>query len=173
MNTLNHSTQRLKVMADSARLRLYKLVLAEELTVAELTHITQLAQSRVSTHLGKLREAGLIQDRRAGKQVFYKATLSTEGSADTHWQEWVQNIDDAHTRRDQAQLHAVLQQRTTGRWADQLRGGMEAHYSPGRTWEATTRALVPLLQLCPAPDIGCGHGWLAPPVAPQAPQTRG
>ena len=44
---------RLKVFADATRVRLLALLEGEELTVAELSAITQLAQPRVSTHLAK------------------------------------------------------------------------------------------------------------------------
>lgn len=49
---------RLKVFADATRVRLLALLEQEELTVAELSAITRLAQPRVSTHLAKLKEAG-------------------------------------------------------------------------------------------------------------------
>ena len=60
---------RLKVFADATRVRLLALLEREELTVAELSAITRLAQPRVSTHLAKLKEAGLVRDRRAGSRV--------------------------------------------------------------------------------------------------------
>ena len=37
----------------------------------EMTRITDLPQSRVSTHLGKLREAGVLRDRREGASTYY------------------------------------------------------------------------------------------------------
>ncbi|HZV38255.1 MAG TPA: metalloregulator ArsR/SmtB family transcription factor, partial [Pseudoxanthomonas sp.] len=63
---------RLKVFADATRVRLLALLAGEELTVAELSSITQLAQPRVSTHLAKLKEAGLVRDRRAGVSAYYR-----------------------------------------------------------------------------------------------------
>ena len=63
---------RLKVFADATRVRLLVLLASEELTVAELSAITQLAQPRVSTHLAKLKEAGLVRDRRAGVSAYYR-----------------------------------------------------------------------------------------------------
>ena len=62
----------LKVFADATRVRLLALLEGEELTVAELSAITQLAQPRVSTHLAKLKEAGLVRDRRAGVSAYYR-----------------------------------------------------------------------------------------------------
>ena len=51
----------LKVFADATRVRLLALLEREELTVAELSAITQLAQPRVSTHLAKLKDAGVAE----------------------------------------------------------------------------------------------------------------
>ena len=63
---------RLKVFADATRVRLLALLEQEELTVAELSAITRLAQPRVSTHLARLKEAGLVRDRRAGVSAYYR-----------------------------------------------------------------------------------------------------
>ena len=52
-------SSRLKVFADATRVRLLALLEQEELTVAELSAITTLAQPRVSTHLARLKEAGI------------------------------------------------------------------------------------------------------------------
>ena len=47
-------------------------------------------------------------------------------------------------------------------------GRMELHYSPGRTWEATARALIGLLQLGDVVDVACGDGVLAELIAEHA-----
>ena len=72
---LQHASQHFRLLSDSTRLRLLMLVDREELSVAELSAITQLAQPRVSTHLAKLKEAGLVNDLREGLFVHYR--LST------------------------------------------------------------------------------------------------
>ena len=59
-------------MGDPTRVRLLALLEHEEMTVAELTQVTRLTQSRVSTHLGKLRKAALVTDRRAGSSSYYR-----------------------------------------------------------------------------------------------------
>ena len=45
---------------------------------------------------------------------------------------------------------------------------MERHYSPGRTWEVTTRTIVQLLELGDVLDIASGDGVLAELLAPRA-----
>ena len=76
-----------RLLADSTRLRLLLLLEIEELSVAELSAITQLAQPRVSTHLAKLKDAGLVSDRRDGVFVYYRiATGVQDKSLDQLWQ---------------------------------------------------------------------------------------
>jgi DNA-binding transcriptional ArsR family regulator len=66
-----------KALADPTRLRILALLAREELSVGELTEVLGMTQSRVSGHLGVLREAGLVRDRRQGTSAFY--SLITEG----------------------------------------------------------------------------------------------
>ena len=63
------------------RLRLLLLLQKEELSVAELQEILGMGQSRISTHLAQLRQAGLVRDRRAGKNSYY-ALATNAGHAD-------------------------------------------------------------------------------------------
>jgi len=68
----------LRAAADPTRLRILLLLNAEELSVAELQEILTLGQSTISTHLAQLKQAGLVEDRRAGKSSLYRlATLSS------------------------------------------------------------------------------------------------
>src|ERR1700683_1206116 len=64
----------LRVLADESRLRLLLLVEREELSVAELQEILGMGQSRISTHLSQLKQAGLVEDRKAGKNSLYRFT---------------------------------------------------------------------------------------------------
>ena len=63
--------QVLKLLGDDSRLRLLSLLSQEELSVQELVSITGMGQSRVSHHLGLMRGAGLVQDRKEGTWTFY------------------------------------------------------------------------------------------------------
>ena len=53
-----------KTLADPTRMRILALRERAELAVQELMDVLGMAQSRVSRHLGILREAGLLRDRR-------------------------------------------------------------------------------------------------------------
>src|SRR5208283_6218376 len=65
----------LRVVADPNRLRILLLLKGEELSVAELQEILTMGQSSISTHLSQLKQAGLVEDRRTGKNNLYR--LST------------------------------------------------------------------------------------------------
>ena len=67
---LTRCIEALNLLADESRLRLCALLRDRELCVSDLVKITGISQSRVSTHLGRLREAGLVRDRRQGAQSF-------------------------------------------------------------------------------------------------------
>jgi ArsR family transcriptional regulator len=161
---------RLKVFADATRVRLLALLAREELTVAELSAITQLAQPRVSTHLAKLKEAGLARDRRAGVSAYYRFD---EDNLDTVqrelWRSLRDGSDDPLLRQDAERIAAVLANRAADQnWADSVAGDMERHYSPGRTWEALARTALPLLETGDVLDIASGDGVLAELLSPHA-----
>src|SRR5947208_1835715 len=63
----------LRLLADPTRLRLLLLLEQEELSVAELQDILGMGQSRISSHLAQLKRAGVVEDRRSGKNVYYGA----------------------------------------------------------------------------------------------------
>jgi ArsR family transcriptional regulator len=167
---LQLASQHCRLLSDSTRLRLLLLLDREELSVAELSAITQLAQPRVSTHLAKLKEAGLVNDRRQGVFVYYRmAGRIEDASLSAMWEVLRANTEDPVIVQDLERVPQVLHARDgEGNWADSVAGDMERHYSPGRTWEATTRALAQLLKLNDVLDIASGDGVLAELLAPHA-----
>jgi len=163
-------SNRLRVFADATRVRLLSLLAAEELTVAELSAITRLAQPRVSTHLAKLKEAGLVRDRRAGVSAYYRFDeVALDPAQRALWQSISTGSDDPLLRQDAERVPGVLAMRAADQnWADSVAGDMERHYSPGRTWEALARSALPLLEPGDVLDIASGDGVLAELLAPHA-----
>lgn len=161
---------RLKVLADATRVRLLALLEGEELTVAELSSITRLAQPRVSTHLARLKEAGLVRDRRAGVSAYYRFDAEGLDTAQRAlWRTLREGSDDPLLRQDAERIPGVLAARAAdANWADSVAGDMERHYSPGRTWEALARSALPLLSPGKVLDIASGDGVLAELLAPHA-----
>jgi ArsR family transcriptional regulator len=71
MNEWRELKLMVKALADVARLTIvYQLARQDEITVTVLTDILGISQPLVSWHLRKLRRAGLIHTRRAGRQVY-------------------------------------------------------------------------------------------------------
>jgi len=159
------------LFADPTRVRLMALLREEELSVAELTQITELAQSRVSTHLGKLRDAQLVTPRRQGKSTFHRLNEGMPASANTLWQVVQATLDegapDELIDADRERCRALVKAREAA-WPDAVAGQMERHYSPGRTWEATARAFLGLARHGHVLDAGSGDGTLAALIAPRA-----
>lgn len=160
----------LRVLADPTRVRLLALLEREELTVAELSGVTRLAQPRVSTHLAKLKEADLVRDRRAGVSAYYRFNAENlEHGEQRLWETLRDATDDPLLRQDAERLPAVLATRAADQnWADSVAGDMERHYSPGRTWEALARSTLPLLAPADVLDIASGDGVLAELLAPHS-----
>lgn len=158
-----------RLLSDSTRLRLMSLLGHEELTVAELTQITGLAQSRVSTHLGKLREAGLVQLRRNGSSAYYGSrSAALPEPTRALWAGLEASLEDATLTQDRARARELVTARTRGTWADSVAGQMTRHYSPGRTWESVARGLSGLLRLGEVLDLASGDGAMAELLAPHA-----
>ncbi|HHX86272.1 MAG TPA: winged helix-turn-helix transcriptional regulator [Actinomycetales bacterium] len=67
---------RLKSLADPVRIRLMSLLLtadAGEMRTGDLASAVGVAESTTSHHLGRLREAGMIESERRGMSVFHRA----------------------------------------------------------------------------------------------------
>jgi len=72
----------IKALSDETRLRVMKLLEERELCVCELMQVLDMSQPRISRHLSVLRNAGLVDDRREGKWVYYSlrdVTATDEG----------------------------------------------------------------------------------------------
>lgn len=159
----------LRLLADPTRLRLLALLEREELTVAELAAVTGLAQPRVSTHLAKLKEAGLVIDRRAGVSAYYRPSVDLSAATAGLWSALRDASSDPLIAKDAERLPLVLAQRAADQnWPDTVAGDMERHYSPGRTWESFARSMVLLLELGDVLDVASGDGVTAELLAPRA-----
>jgi len=69
-----------------------------------------LAPSTVSKHMSILKQAGLVETRRAGKWTFYRLTEKTDGSAEAEIVSWVlrQLTDDPKITADSTRLAKIL-----------------------------------------------------------------
>ncbi len=155
-----------RLLGDDARLRILRLLDAERLNVTELTLILGIAQSGVSRHLGLLKDAGLVDERRdAGFTYFRLASdlLNGQNGFGPVWpllQSYFEaTAGTADGRADDARLEEVRRVRKENfdeHGADDER----RQIVPGRSWAAWARALGHLLPPMVVADLGCGDGYL-------------
>ncbi len=74
-----------RTLGDPTRVRILLLLEREELAVQELMDVLGMAQSRVSRHLGILREAALVRDRRDGTFALYRFVAPDEDAWRDAW----------------------------------------------------------------------------------------
>jgi ArsR family transcriptional regulator len=102
-----------RTLGDPTRLRILALLEREELAVQELMEVLGMTQSRVSRHLGILRDARLLRDRREGTFVLYRYAEPT----DPAWGDALAlarraGAEDAAFARDREALERVLAARS-------------------------------------------------------------
>ncbi|KLU62508.1 HTH-type transcriptional repressor AseR [Peptococcaceae bacterium CEB3] len=68
---MDNLMQFFNILSDETRLRILTILAGQELCVCELAEILDVSQPKVSRHLGKLRDVGLVKDMRRGQWVFY------------------------------------------------------------------------------------------------------
>ncbi len=158
-----------KTLADPTRLRLLVLLEREELAVHELMQVLGMAQSTVSRHLGILREAGLLLDRREGTSVHYRFVPPEDGDWREVWALAKRSLrDDADSTADLAALDKILERRAlrTRTWFDQVGPAWDALRSVFNDTAHRARAINRLVSpdLIVA-DIGTGTGILARELA--------
>jgi len=162
----------LRMLADPTRLRLLLLLEQEELSVAELQQILGMGQSRISSHLAQLKRAGVVEDRRAGKNVYYGASENRQGSRRTRVAELSRTLarELPETSRDRTSLKLVLRKRQdkAREYFDELAGKFGRRYCPGRSWQALAHALITLLPRLTVADLGAGEGTLSQLLAKNA-----
>ncbi len=159
-------TRLFRVLSDDTRLRLLRLLRREELTVNELSGITQLAQPRISNHLKILREESLIAERRAGSWRHYRVDAEALPAAaqqlwptlEAAWDdEDVYSADDNRLREVLAARDAgprsIFFEELAGRWDD-----IRASLFGDALGREILRALIPADMV--VADVGTGTGYM-------------
>lgn len=68
---IHRAAQLLKLLGDSTRLTMMKLLKSHECCVCEFVEIFEMSQPAISQHLRKLRDIKLVQEERRGQWIFY------------------------------------------------------------------------------------------------------
>src|SRR5947208_14976329 len=163
----------LRLLADSTRLRLLLLLEQEELSVAELQQILGMGQSRISSHLAQLKRAGVVSDRRVGKNVYYGANHQGGRNSQRERAAEITRLlarELPETSRDRTSLKLVLHKRQdkARKYFDELAGKFGRSHVPGRSWKALAHTLITLLPPLTVADLGAGEGTLSQLLAKKA-----
>jgi ubiquinone/menaquinone biosynthesis C-methylase UbiE/predicted transcriptional regulator len=160
----------LRLLADPTRLRLLLLLEEEELSVAELQEILGMGQSRISSHLGQLKRAGVVDDRRSGKNVYYGPAKVSAKAARVREMVRILTRELPEALRDRTALKFVLRKRQekAREYFDELAGKFGRSHVPGRSWQALAHALIALLPPQVIVDLGAGEGTLSQLLAKNA-----
>ena len=149
----------LKLLGDESRLRILRLLMKEELSVAELQEILGMGQSRISMSLAQLKQANLVDLRKSGQKHLYRYTgdVTVTNLIEQTSQEISESLD------DDSGLSLTLKKRKdrVRAYFDELAGRFGRHYVPGRSWKALADMLLKLLPPMRIVDIGAGEGTLS------------
>ena len=155
----------LKLISDPSRLRLLLLLEREELSVAELQEILSMGQSRISTHLSQLKSAGVVEDRKQGKNSLYRLSdrqlLATFHAA-------AAEIPEAKDYARALQLTLEKRSDKVRGYFDELAGKFGRNYVPGRSWKGLAETLLQLMPPMAIADLGAGEGTFSQLLAQRA-----
>jgi ubiquinone/menaquinone biosynthesis C-methylase UbiE/biotin operon repressor len=161
----------LRTLSDPTRARLMSLLQSDELSVAEIQEILGMGQSRISTHLAQLKRAGLVQDRRVGKNIYYSCSpagpikepelRSLIGLA-------VADIPEATSDHSSLQRVIAKRKNRTREYFNKLAGKFGRSYCPGRSWQALAHFFLTTMPAIDVADLGAGEGTLSQILAKRA-----
>src|SRR3954451_10478455 len=165
----------LRLLSDPTRVRLLLLLESEELSVAELQMILSKGQSQISTHLSQLKRVGLVEDRRTGKNIFYRLKSGESDGNASFVTELLDLLRDAASdipdmALDRDALALVLDKRRDRMrsYFDGLAGRFGREYLPGRSWQGLSEALLALMPPMVIADLGAGEGIFSQLLARKA-----
>jgi len=161
----------LKVLSDPTRVRLLALLLHEELSVAELQEILAMAQSRISSQLALLRQAGLVTDRRDGRKAFYSMRVLLDANQRLLISTACASVAELpEPTEDRANLERILARRRqqSESYFNLIAGKLGRNYCPGRSWEAIGHLALRLTPAITIADLGAGEGLVSQLLARRA-----
>jgi ubiquinone/menaquinone biosynthesis C-methylase UbiE len=159
----------LKALADPIRLRVLAAVAEEELTVGEVQEVVESVQSSVSRNLAILRDAGFVQDRKEGTNVYFSVRQDMPEPAAEFFKSLQARLAELpEAKGDRARLEDCRRrrlQRSQG-YFESLAGDWERireSYFDDRVTSLAIEKLLPCNLILA--DVGCGTGSLTVELA--------
>jgi len=154
----------LKALADPLRLRVLAAVAEEELTVGEVQDVVGSVQSSVSRNLAILRQAGFVQDRKEGTNVYFSVRANMAQDARDLFQTLQARLAEMpEVKKDRARLEECRRRRLrrSAGYFESVAGDWERirkSYFDDRVTSLAIEKLLPRNLILA--DIGCGTGSL-------------
>lgn len=159
----------LKALADPNRLRVLAAVAEEELTVGEVQEVVESVQSSVSRNLAILRDAGFVQDRKEGTNVYFSIRQDMPDPAAELFKSLQSRMPELpEAKGDRARLEECRRRRLhrSQGYFESVAGDWEhirQSYFDDRITSLTIEKLLPRHLVLA--DIGCGTGSLTVELA--------
>ncbi|HET9297882.1 MAG TPA: metalloregulator ArsR/SmtB family transcription factor [Candidatus Binatia bacterium] len=154
----------IKALGDPLRLRVLAAVSQEELTVGEVQEVVGSVQSSVSRNLAILREAGFIQDRKEGTNVYFSTRRDMPAPAQELFKSLRERIKDLpEAKGDRARLENCRRRRLSRsrNYFETVAGDWERirrSYFDDRVASLAIEKILPRNLVLA--DVGCGIGSL-------------
>ncbi len=171
---MSASWDTLKILSDPTRMRLLALLMREELSVAELQEILGMGQSRISSQLALLRQAGLVTDRRDGKKAFYSLRSTLPLSQYNLLKAASESVSELPVmNEDTESLDRILikRRKVSEQYFNLIAGRLGKNYCPGRSWEAIGHLALRLTPSIEIADLGAGEGLISQLLAKRSKQV--
>lgn len=132
-----------------------------------------MGQSRISMQLSQLKQAELVEVRRAGQKSIYRAAVPSGCEAILSEVLKCSAGEIKEAAQDDEALQLILSRRKDNlrSYFDELAGKFGRHYVPGRSWKALSEMLLRLLPPLIIADLGAGEGTLSLLLAQRAKQV--
>ena len=66
-----HVAELFRAFSDTSRVRIFSVILEQEMNISALAELVGVTESAVSHHMRSLRQMRLVNSRRDGKEVYY------------------------------------------------------------------------------------------------------
>lgn len=111
MQNYTELSEIIKAIGHPIRLEIVEILREEgEACVCHLEHRTGHRQAYISQHLSRLREAGLVRDRREGMNVFYALSVDRVGALIDAANEILGASNGHQSRSEPVQYHSLMSQ---------------------------------------------------------------